>query len=567
MRLVSYAARGQTQVGIVDADQRVHALSEVLGRGYSDLVTVIEQWDEIAPRLAGPLSQTGVPAGEVHLLAPIPVPRRNIFCVGKNYREHAREFGASGYDQSAGAATDDHLPTSPVVFTKAPSCVVGPTDAIDPHPTVTSELDYEAELAVIIGRGGADIPASEALDHVWGYTIVNDVTARDRQRDHKQWFLGKSLDTFCPMGPYAVSADAVNEGHLQVECHVNGELRQSASTADLVFDIPTLIETVSAGLTLQSGDIIATGTPAGVGIGFDPPRFLRDGDLVEISITGLGTLRNRVARPESPSLSPSSTGKGTRMKLSNGKELFVESAGEGPAVVFVHGLGGTTNFYEPQASALAAHHRVVRFDLPGAGRSPFAGACSIESFADDVEAVIDALGLDTASIVGHSMGTIVVQYFAATRPDRVEKVVLLGPVREQPPAGKDATRQRAKIVREQGMEAVADAVVNGGTSEETRTQRPAVAAFVRELIMRQDPQGYAAHCEALADATAVDLGKIEVPVLLVTGSEDKVGAPATAEAMFNELPRASYELINGIGHWTAIEAATPVTNVIRDFLA
>lgn len=255
------------------------------------------------------------------------------------------------------------------------------------------------------------------------------------------------------------------------------------------------------------------------------------------------------------------------MKLSNGKDIFVETTGEGPAVVFVHGLGGTTNFYEPQVAALAENHKVVRFDLPGAGRSPFAGPCSIESFAEDIEAVMDAVGVTTATIVGHSMGTIAVQYFAATRPDRVDKVVLLGPVREQPQAGKEATRQRAQVVREQGMQAVADAIVAGATSEETRRERPAVAAFVRELLTRQDAQGYAAHCEALADATAVDLGKIEAPVLLLTGSEDKVGSPATAEAMFHDLPKASYEIIDGIGHWTAIEAATQVTNALRDFLA
>jgi 2-keto-4-pentenoate hydratase/2-oxohepta-3-ene-1,7-dioic acid hydratase in catechol pathway/pimeloyl-ACP methyl ester carboxylesterase len=530
---------------------------------------VIEQWDHLSARLSQGLPGGGQPLATVQLLAPIPRPRRNIFCVGKNYSEHAREFGSSGYDQSAGSpgGDGDHVPKFPVVFTKPPSSVIGHGAGIDPHPAVTSELDYEAELAVIIGRGGADIPAERAFEHVWGYTIVNDVTARDRQRDHKQWLLGKGLDTFCPMGPYAVTADAVEASNLRVECRVNGELRQSASTADLVFDIPTLIATISAGMTLEPGDVIATGTPAGVGIGFHPPRFLHSGDLVEISITGLGVLRNRVARAADPALSSSAPAKGTLMKLNNGKEIFVESAGEGPAILFVHGLGGTTNFYEPQASALSSRHRVVRFDLPGAGRSPFAGKCSIESFADDIEAVMDAAGLDTASIVGHSMGTIAVQHFAATRPERVDKVVLLGPVREQPPAGKEATRQRAELVRREGMEAVADTIVGAATSERTRTEQPAIAAFVRELLTRQDPQGYAAHCEALADATAVDLGKIEAPVLLLTGSEDKVGAPATAEAMFNELPKASYELIDGIGHWTAIEAAQQVTNAIRDLLA
>lgn len=254
------------------------------------------------------------------------------------------------------------------------------------------------------------------------------------------------------------------------------------------------------------------------------------------------------------------------MKLKNGKDIFVEAAGEGPAIVFVHGLGGTTNFYEPQAAALAKRHRVVRFDLPGAGRSPLSGPSSIESFAEDIQAVMEHLDLSSASIVGHSMSTITVQYLAANYPDKVERIVLLGPVREQAPAAKEATRQRAATVREKGMIAVADTIVASATSEETRRERPAVAAFVRELLMGQDPEGYASHCEALANATAVDLAKIEAPVLLLTGTDDKVGAPATAEAMFKELPNASYELIPGIGHWTAIEAAPRVTAALGEFL-
>lgn len=253
------------------------------------------------------------------------------------------------------------------------------------------------------------------------------------------------------------------------------------------------------------------------------------------------------------------------MRIGKNK-LFVESAGEGAPVVFVHGLGGTTNFYQPQADALAGDHQVIRFDLPGAGRTAYNGAVSIASFADDIEAVLDAFNLATASIVGHSMGTIAVQHFAATRPDRVEKVALLGPVREQPAAGKDATRKRAETVRAEGMEAVADAIVAAATSEQTRRERPAVAAFVRELLTRQDPKGYAAHCEALADATAVDLSRIEVPVLLLTGTEDKVGAPATAQAMAEELMHGTYELINGIGHWTSIEAPHTVNEQLRKFL-
>jgi 2-keto-4-pentenoate hydratase/2-oxohepta-3-ene-1,7-dioic acid hydratase in catechol pathway len=299
MRLVTYRSADRQAVGVVDAQDRVHDLTELLGS--ADLVAAIEQWGQVAAAAGQVTAGSGTPLSEVELLAPIPRPRRNVFCVGRNYSEHAREFGSSGYDSGADtAAGSDHMPSAPVVFTKPPSSVVGTGAAVEPHTSVTKELDYEAELAVIIGRGGRDIPADRAAAHVWGYTVVNDVTARDRQRDHKQWFLGKGLDTFCPMGPYAVSADEADPAgaarpDLQVECRVNGELRQKASTLDLIFDIPTLIETISAGLTLEPGDIIATGTPAGVGIGFTPPRFLQSGDVVEVAITGLGTLRNRIA--------------------------------------------------------------------------------------------------------------------------------------------------------------------------------------------------------------------------------------------------------------------------------
>jgi 2-keto-4-pentenoate hydratase/2-oxohepta-3-ene-1,7-dioic acid hydratase in catechol pathway len=160
---------------------------------------------------------------------------------------------------------------------------------------VTGELDYEAELGVIIGRGGRGITREHAADHVWGYTIVDDYTARDLQRKHKQWVLGKGLDTHCPMGPYAVTADEIPDvTALQVESWVNGEPRQSGAVKDLIFDIPELIATISAGITLLPGDIIATGTPAGVGIGFDPPKFMVVGDVIEVAITGLGRQRNRI---------------------------------------------------------------------------------------------------------------------------------------------------------------------------------------------------------------------------------------------------------------------------------
>ena len=228
------------------------------------------------------------------VLAPIPQPRRNVFCVGKNYHEHAKEFAQSGYDTSA--AKGELSPEFPVIFTKPASSVVADKAEVHAFADLTQQLDYEAELAIIIGKPGRGITRERALEHVWGYTIVNDVTARDLQQKHRQWFIGKSMDSFCPMGPWAVTADEVGDAAaLDVKCWVNGELRQNANTSDLIFDIPTIIATISAGITLQPGDVIATGTPAGVGIGMKPPRFLKAGDTVTISIDKLGTLTNTIA--------------------------------------------------------------------------------------------------------------------------------------------------------------------------------------------------------------------------------------------------------------------------------
>ncbi len=257
---------------------------------------------DLHPFIRGELGTADVEFGdpigleEAQLLAPIGSFPRNIFCIGKNYREHALEFTTSGFDSSTSLAeaAADVIPTAPIVFSKPFTSVIGPGDLIEPHSELTSMLDYEAELAVVIGRGGRNIALQEALDHVFGYTIVNDVTARDRQRQHRQWLLGKGMDTFCPMGPTVVTAEEIDLASTVVECRVNGELRQQASVSDLIFDVPTLIRELSAGMTLLAGDIIATGTPAGVGIGFDPPRFLKSGDEVAATIEPIGTLKNRI---------------------------------------------------------------------------------------------------------------------------------------------------------------------------------------------------------------------------------------------------------------------------------
>jgi 2-keto-4-pentenoate hydratase/2-oxohepta-3-ene-1,7-dioic acid hydratase in catechol pathway len=292
MKLVTFTVGSTDRAGIADPGSGVvRDATEVLGG--TDLAASIARWDSCRAALEDALpSLPAVPLNSARLRAPLR-PVRDIFAVGKNYRDHVREFGRSGYDTPS---KSEDLPAKPIVFSKATTSVTGPYDDIDPHHGVTRELDYEGELGVIIGPGGRGISRADAFGHVWGYTIINDVTARDLQRDHKQWLLGKSLDTHCPMGPYAVTADEAGDVQtLELETRVNGERRQSAPVKDLIFDIPTLIETLSAGITLLPGDIIATGTPAGVGIGFDPPKFLTSGDIVEVSITRLGTLRNRVA--------------------------------------------------------------------------------------------------------------------------------------------------------------------------------------------------------------------------------------------------------------------------------
>lgn len=232
-----------------------------------------------------------IPLGEVSLAAPVPRPHRNIFCVGKNYHEHAHEFAASGFDSSAAKGA---VPDAPIVFSKLPETVVPSGAPIKIDADVSSAVDYEAELAVIIGKAGRNIAPANALDHVWGYSIVNDVTARDLQGRHSQWLIGKSQDSFCPMGPWAVTADEIDLSDTPVRCWVNDELRQDSNTSLLIFDVPTIIAAISNGITLQPGDVIATGTPAGVGIGFNPPRYLMPGDRVRIEIGGIGVLENPV---------------------------------------------------------------------------------------------------------------------------------------------------------------------------------------------------------------------------------------------------------------------------------
>jgi 2-keto-4-pentenoate hydratase/2-oxohepta-3-ene-1,7-dioic acid hydratase in catechol pathway len=296
MHLVAFMESGRLRIGVLDRGPgEVVDLEQVATDLPSDLLGLISMGEAVltAVRRAYDSGRARIPLADVDLKAPIPRPARNIFCVGKNYRDHLKELGPLGTPPGAGDAS---IPEVPIFFTKATSTVIGPGEPILAGLDPTQSVDYEGELAVIIGRGGRGIKRSEALDHVYGFTIVNDVTSRRLQKLHNQWFLGKSIDSFCPMGPALVTRDALDDpSSLRVHTRVNEELRQDGAVADMIFPIPVLIETLSRTVTLEPGDIIATGTPAGVGMGYSPPRYLQDGDQVAVTIEPIGTLSNPVA--------------------------------------------------------------------------------------------------------------------------------------------------------------------------------------------------------------------------------------------------------------------------------
>jgi 2-keto-4-pentenoate hydratase/2-oxohepta-3-ene-1,7-dioic acid hydratase in catechol pathway len=304
MRLITFDAGegsrpgvGLDETWILDLDTalaRVHtvdqtpfgSLHELIGRGPAAL-EAIQRLLRMAA--GGELDAAKVPVEGARVLAPIPRPAKNVFCVGRNYVEHIAE-GA----RAQRIALD--LPEFPVFFSKPPTAVIGPGDAIPVQVEVSTKIDYEVELAVVIGRRGRNIKASDVLDHVFGYTIVNDVTARDLQRRHGgQFFKGKGLDGSCPMGPAIVTRDEIADpGQLAIRLWVNGERRQDGNTRDMIFPIAELIASLSEGLTLEPGDLLATGTPSGVGYAMAEPQFLKGGDVVTCEIEGIGRLVNPV---------------------------------------------------------------------------------------------------------------------------------------------------------------------------------------------------------------------------------------------------------------------------------
>ena len=288
MRLVTFYHRG-IMIGalrendVVMLDSVADDMRMLLEMGPSGLRRAAQIVTEAMPHNLLPLDQ-------VRLLAPVPRPTKNIMCLGMNYAEHARESARF-------KGLPETLPEHPVFFTKSPTAINDPEGDIPLDAAITQQLDWEVELAIIIGTGGKNIKRADAMSHVWGYTIVNDISARDLQARHQQFFKAKSLDGFCPIGPCILTADEVPDpAQLGLRLRVNGETKQDASVSDLIFDIPTIIEVLSQGQTLEPGDIIATGTPSGVGMGRRPPQFLQVGDVIEAEIDRIGVLRNTVAR-------------------------------------------------------------------------------------------------------------------------------------------------------------------------------------------------------------------------------------------------------------------------------
>ena len=300
MKFLSFLKGGRPCLGLLLAGDRVLDLEAALGGKFGaqpDLPALIAagdaalaaaraaEADALAGKSAAPLQKLA----DVKLTSPIPRPAKNVFCVGRNYMEHIKE-GARAMGTAVQTA---ELPT---FFTKPPTSVIGPFDDVPQHQDVTTKLDYEVELGVIIGKKGVNIPYEKALDYVFGYTVINDVTAREVQRSHGgQWFRGKGLDGTCPIGPVVVEASEIADPHkLALKLTVNGEVRQADTTANMIFNINTVIASLSKGMTLEPGDIIATGTPSGVGFAMEPPQALKDGDVVRAEVEGVGAIENRI---------------------------------------------------------------------------------------------------------------------------------------------------------------------------------------------------------------------------------------------------------------------------------
>ena len=294
MRFVTFKKNNNIRVGLEILNKGIIDVNKANNNLPNDLNNIIKKYSEFENQIQNINNTQNIhySIDEVKLLSPIPVPVRDIICVGKNYAKHAKEVQKSSFST---LQEKKHVPNELIIFNKATTSVIGPNDKIELINDRTNTTDYEGELGVVVGKRSKNIKYSNATDIIFGYTIINDVTARKLQNNHKQWFIGKSPDTYCPMGPCIITKDEIeNIKNIKIQTTVNGEIRQSGIVKDMIFNISTIIEILTKSMTLVEGDIIATGTPSGVGIGFDPPKFLKSGDKIKISVDSIGILENEV---------------------------------------------------------------------------------------------------------------------------------------------------------------------------------------------------------------------------------------------------------------------------------
>ncbi|KAF2192119.1 hypothetical protein K469DRAFT_735263 [Zopfia rhizophila CBS 207.26] len=462
--------------------------------------------------------------------------------LGKNYSEHAKEFNVSGYDASDKVDMLSH----PVVFTKRTTSIFVNGEEILPLLDLTSTLDYEGEIGVIIDKGGHKVSEGDAGNHIWGYTIINDVTAREKQRDHKQFYVGKSRDTFCPMGPIAAPAKDLPKV-------------LKGTTDNFIFSVPTLIATLSKSQTLQPGDVIATGTPAGVGFGLKPPKFLQPGDLIEISVIGLGTLCNKFADPDTANHVQNPSIHKIRLTTLNTTPLYTQTLGleAGPPIVFVRGLGGTSTYYQPLITTLnlRSSHRCVLYDLEGHGLSP-TKANSIQSYTSDL----------------HNSPFNWMPHRAHTRnhtPSLVRKLILIRPPPNPlPEPVVEGCKTREKAVRDGGMRAVAETVATAGTSSRTRNERPLAYAAVLQSLLGVDSEGYAKGCTALAGPGEgrIEMEGLQYDTLVVAGSDDTASSVEWCQGLVKWMKDARLEVLSGVGHLAGFEDVEGLGRVVGGFL-
>lgn len=369
---------------------------------------------------------------------------------------------------------------------------------------------------------------------------------------------------------------------------MNGEERQNSTTDDLIFSVPFLIKTLSEGQTIRPGDVIATGTPAGVGFGQKPPVWLKEADVVEVSVTGLGVLKNSIAAPSSVNATVERVGAekhivtsnldktcgGVNLTSLNSKQLYYRQAGpqSGPPVIFIHGLGGSSEFFGPLITSLGLDktHSLHLLDLEGHGLSPTVATSvvSIASYAQDVFALAEYATISEATVVAHSMGCLVALDFAAKHPEVASKLVLLGPPPSPiPEAGRSGSNARAATVRASGMAAVVDAIITAGTSSKSQTANPLAIAAIRLSLLGQDPEGYAKGCTALAGVVQpLPVSQIRASVLIVTGEEDKVAPPAVCEKYAAEISGAKVQVVSQVGHWHIFEDVKGVADAVGSFI-